>query len=43
MDESTGLCAGCARTLDEIGGWSRMDDAGKLRVWQAIDTRWAPA
>lgn len=43
MDESTGLCAGCARTLDEIAGWSRLDDDGKLRVWQAIQTRWTPA
>jgi uncharacterized protein len=39
MDPGTGLCAGCARTLDEIAEWSTLDDAGKRRVWQALPAR----
>jgi len=25
MDEESGLCLGCFRTLDEIAGWARMN------------------
>ena len=39
MLPDTGLCAGCLRTLDEIAGWSRMDDAAKRQVWQHIAQR----
>lgn len=39
IDESTGLCVGCARTLQEICGWSRFDAADKLRVLAAIEAR----
>lgn len=39
IDPGTGFCAGCARTLDEIAGWSTLDDAGKRRVWQALPAR----
>jgi uncharacterized protein len=39
LDEATGLCIGCLRTLDEIAAWSTLDDAGKRAVWQAIATR----
>jgi hypothetical protein len=35
----SGLCSGCLRTIDEIAGWSRMDDATKRRVWRAIELR----
>lgn len=31
-----GLCAGCLRSLPEIAGWSRMDDAARRVVWQAL-------
>lgn len=31
-----GLCEGCLRTLEEIAGWSRMDDAGRRTVWQLV-------
>ncbi len=32
MDDATGLCAGCLRTLDEIALWSVLDDAAKRAV-----------
>ena len=39
MSAATGLCEGCARTLDEIAAWSRMGDEAKRAVWQQIDAR----
>lgn len=39
MSAATGLCEGCARTLDEIAAWSRMSDEAKRAVWQALDAR----
>lgn len=39
MDEGSGLCIGCWRTLDEIIQWSRSDDAAKRQVWQTIKQR----
>ena len=39
MHAATGWCAGCQRTLDEIAGWSRMDDAQKNAVWQRLHSR----
>lgn len=39
MDARSGLCVGCCRTLDEIAGWTRMDDAAKREVWQRIVQR----
>lgn len=41
MDERSGLCEGCLRTIDEIANWSTLDDAAKRAVWNAIDTRHA--
>lgn len=32
MDEPTGWCAGCLRTLDEIGAWPWLDGAGKREL-----------
>jgi predicted Fe-S protein YdhL (DUF1289 family) len=43
MEAASGLCAGCWRTIDEIAAWSKMDDEGKRRVWQAIALRQADA
>ena len=43
MEAASGLCAGCWRTIDEIAAWSKMDDDGKRRVWQAIALRKADA
>ena len=39
MDERTGWCEGCARTLDEIAGWSTMSDEHKRAVWDLLDER----
>jgi uncharacterized protein len=39
IDEATGLCAGCFRTLDEIAEWSLLDDADKRAVWEALAQR----
>jgi predicted Fe-S protein YdhL (DUF1289 family) len=39
MDASTGWCEGCLRTIDEIAGWSSLDDDAKRAVWDAIEAR----
>jgi predicted Fe-S protein YdhL (DUF1289 family) len=39
MDEATGLCSGCQRTLDEIAAWSALDDDARRAVWIAITRR----
>ncbi len=39
MDRHTGWCEGCMRTIDEIAGWSTMDDGQKRRVWQLLPLR----
>jgi predicted Fe-S protein YdhL (DUF1289 family) len=39
MDPSTGLCTGCARTLQEIAEWGVLDDAARRDVWLAIERR----
>ena len=42
MDERTGWCEGCGRTLDEIAAWSTMSDDEKRAVWNALDERREP-
>lgn len=39
MDERTGLCTGCQRTLDEIAAWSVLDDVDRRVVWTRIGLR----
>lgn len=39
MDETTGLCEGCRRTLDEIATWSLLDDGEKRAVWRQLPQR----
>lgn len=39
MDDARRYCLGCLRTIDEIAGWSRMDDAAKRTVWAQIEQR----
>lgn len=39
LDAAGEKCSGCLRTLEEIAGWSRMDDAARERVWQLIRRR----
>ena len=37
MDERTGLCSGCLRTIDEIATWSVLDDdARRARLPEEI-------
>ena len=43
MDQATGYCAGCFRTLDEIAAWSVLDDAERRAVWLALADRRAAA
>ena len=39
MDDATGLCVGCLRTLDEIAVWGLLDDDTRRDVLQAISER----
>lgn len=39
MDETTGLCEGCLRNLDEIALWSVLDDDDKRQVLIEIEKR----
>lgn len=39
MHAPTGLCEGCARTIDEIAAWSRMQDDAKRAVWALLPAR----
>lgn len=43
MDEQTGLCRGCYRTLDEIADWARLTDRERLEAWARIEARQMPA
>ena len=39
IDERTGWCEGCYRTIEEIAAWSAIDDAQKLAVRDALRLR----
>ena len=39
MHAATGWCHGCLRTLDEIAGWSQLDNPGKYAVLQQLQAR----
>jgi len=39
MDEQTGLCSGCFRTIDEIAGWAGIDDSRRLGILAAVAGR----
>jgi predicted Fe-S protein YdhL (DUF1289 family) len=39
MHAATGWCAGCLRTLDEIAGWGRWDEARKQTLWRELEGR----
>ncbi len=39
MNEATGLCLGCFRTIEEIGCWGNADDSFKRDVWARIEAR----
>jgi len=36
MDERTGWCEGCLRTLAEVADWAAMNDAAKRSVWKLL-------
>jgi predicted Fe-S protein YdhL (DUF1289 family) len=39
MDSRTGLCEGCARTIDEIVQWGSASEATKRAIWVEIRRR----
>jgi uncharacterized protein len=39
IDDGTGLCAGCLRTIDEIAAWPTLVDAAKRAVWRDLQRR----
>lgn len=39
MDSQTGFCLGCARTLDEIAGWSTLDSDERRAVMALLAQR----
>ena len=39
MDEASGWCEGCLRTLDEIACWSLLDDAERAIVVHSLEAR----
>jgi predicted Fe-S protein YdhL (DUF1289 family) len=39
MDPRTALCEGCARTIEEIAGWSSYTPLQKQAVWRLIAER----
>lgn len=43
MIDPDGLCRGCRRTLEEIGGWSSMSDAQREAVLAELPKRPGPA
>ena len=39
IDERTGWCEGCLRTLDEIALWSSLDNRARRAVLNAVGSR----
>ncbi|MDO8299741.1 DUF1289 domain-containing protein [Lacisediminimonas sp.] len=39
MEQHTGLCVGCLRTIDEITAWGGAPDEYKRGIWRAIERR----
>ena len=39
MNDRSGLCEGCWRTLQEIAAWSTLGDEDKRTVWRLIEQR----
>ncbi len=42
IDQASGLCEGCGRTLDEIAGWSAMTDRERQSIMKALPARLVP-
>lgn len=43
MNEATGLCEGCLRTLSEIAAWGSLNDTQRRAIWLRIRERRAQA
>ncbi len=39
IDERSGWCRGCWRTLDEIAAWATMSDDDRRAVWRRLRAR----
>jgi hypothetical protein len=39
LDQETGTCLGCGRTIDEIAQWAAMSDAERRAVMAALPAR----
>ncbi|WP_370627351.1 DUF1289 domain-containing protein [Brevundimonas sp. PAMC22021] len=39
VDGASGLCLGCYRTLQEIGGWRALGEEGRARVMAELPSR----
>ncbi len=39
IDEPTGLCSGCGRTRHEIALWTRLTDAERRAIMDALPAR----
>ena len=39
IDEESGLCLGCYRTLEEIGGWGALSAQARARVMAELADR----
>ncbi len=39
MDDQTGLCSGCFRTIEEIAAWAGIDDSRRLVILAAVARR----
>jgi predicted Fe-S protein YdhL (DUF1289 family) len=42
IDQETGLCAGCLRSLDEIAGWTSFTEEQRAEIMSEIPTRRPP-
>ena len=39
VDGTSGLCLGCLRTLGEIAGWAKLDEATRERIMAELPGR----
>lgn len=39
IDNETGLCVGCGRTLDEIARWGRLSSSERRAIMRALPER----
>ena len=39
MDQATGLCSGCGRTLDEIARWVAMSEPERVAIMATLRER----